>query len=414
MSRLRIDGRRLFWDFVVTLILFLLLSILFTQILDLDLIEIAFNLILLSIALDLVILTFHSVLCQSNGFFWMFAFLLPDEMYYYIFANIKPNGANNLKLIIKDSPDIVSSKPMSEKTQRLNKSYEFLSLEIYSWLFSLPTLDGINLADFIDISKQADNCENHNGIVYSLIRKTVGLLCNIANRIKTNRKELIIVEKSVSFLRKSSALKSTENTLQWPIKESKSIVLLLRGEGNKFLEILNKNQFDLNESQYGKTCSGLNNPYLLFSKNVILLLTRSLLLTVLFMFILMQNPPLMIAIEPSQVQENYTEGDGHFVVISVKNIGCDLLNPILWNMSSSKRINASWNNISSNFAHGDIRFINISIDRECPPGEYVGSILIEAKANRSISYPINHTYIIGQTSAKKLAEVPFIFRIMPK
>jgi hypothetical protein len=174
------------------------------------------------------------------------------------------------------------------------------------------------------------------------------------------------------------------------------------------------------EWEYGKF-GLLSKIYLLLSKNLILLLGRSLIMTFLFLLILWHNPPLMIVAEPMQIQENWTKGEDHYSVISAKNIGCDLLEVYLFDNSSNEQfINANWSPMVENpieiFKYDDITFINLSIDNTSPPGEYKGSISISAEAQRIIfpdTLPLINTSISGRTDTKKLVEVPFFIRITP-
>jgi hypothetical protein len=55
--------------------------------------------------LVVVIISIHSIFCHSHKFFWKFAFLLPEEFYYYVFAN---NKLKHLDIKIYNSEHISS------------------------------------------------------------------------------------------------------------------------------------------------------------------------------------------------------------------------------------------------------------------------------------------------------------------
>jgi len=386
MQELHIHFKRTLCDFVFTLFLTAILCILLMNVINLTISDISYSIGFLVLLLSILISIFHWSLCKCDIYLWKFAFLLPRDIIYYIIA--RNNGDSDIideeiTIELPEESAIIRSKPNEEPDPDS-------SLENLEKIFK-KTLEGLK-----DVLKNLW-CKHSDYIIDELIKSET------SNKIAPDIK---FFKYNIKHLSRG---------------ESEEIILWLHTKGDRILKA-NSNDKSLNISiSHGDwNCSSfdyLGSIYLLLSKNVILLLARSLLLLLISFLILLQNPPLLLVADPSQIQEKLIEGEGHFVIISAKNIGCDLLNASLSNMSSSKEINASWiYKTSSKFAYGDIRFINISIDRECPPGEYVGSIIIDAKANRiiSISFPFNHICTIGQTSAEKLVEVPFFFKIIPK
>lgn len=383
--KLSIEEQRFIGDFIVTIVQTVLLFGFFIMTLNLNPFrDISFKILSFSILFAALISSLHYIFCKSDTFFWKFAFLLPRDIIYYIIA--RNNGYSDIveEEIIIELPNgstIIRSKPDEENDKD-------------------SSLD--NLAKISEKTREA--------------------LKTILNKFGCIYRDCILDE----LIKSETSNKNAPNIslFNYKIKnlsrgESEDIILWLHTKGDRILKAnSNDKSLNISISHCDWNCSSfdyLESVYLLLSKNVILLLARSLLLLLIFFLILLQNPPLLLVADPPQIQENLTEGEGHFVIISAKNIGCDLLNASLSNMSSSKEINVSWiYNTSSKFTCGDIRFINISIDRKCPPGEYMGSIMIDAKAKRNMSLPFNHSYIIGQTSAKKLVEVPFSFKIIPK
>lgn len=204
----------------------------------------------------------------------------------------------------------------------------------------------------------------------------------------------------------------SQSSVLW-LHTNNNKIIIPPGTTNKSLE-LTINHCDWANGDVGK----LGIFYLLLSKNAILLLIRLLVLAFLILFILLENPPLNIVTEPLQIQKNWTAGEEHFAVISVKNIGCNLLHANLSFQNSCKGqlINAkwvsSWSNIIKPFNSSGIEFINLSIEDNCTPGEYKGSIIISANASRKIGFPFYR--IIGNTSTRKLAEVPVFITITPR
>jgi hypothetical protein len=211
------------------------------------------------------------------------------------------------------------------------------------------------------------------------------------------------------------------------VKEAKRILLWLQKNGPDDSSVTidgDRYYLEIIVRQFNNTCNkmGLEYIYLLLSKNVILLLARSLIMTLIFLVVLFQNPPLMIAVNPCQIQENLTYGQDHFIYISTKNIGCDLFNPRSETISFNKSlINASFVESDPIILCNETRFVRLHISDKCPEGEYRGSIIIAAKANRRWIDAIpdwiqNKTLIssdLGETYLRELAEVPYIIRISP-
>lgn len=211
------------------------------------------------------------------------------------------------------------------------------------------------------------------------------------------------------------------------VKEAKRILLWLQKNGPDDSSVTidgDRYYLEIIVRQFNNTCNkmGLEYIYLLLSKNVILLLARSLIMTLIFLVVLFQNPPLMIDVNPCQIQENLTYGQDHFIYISTKNIGCDLFNPRSETISFNKSlINASFVESDPIILCNETRFVRLHISDKCPEGEYRGSIIIAAKANRRWIDAIpdwiqNKTLIssdLGETYLRELAEVPYIIRISP-
>lgn len=399
---------RIFLDFIFTLIQAVMLSVLFLAILDLDF---SFQIIIGLVILAMVISSIHGLLCISDKFFWKFAFLLPGDIYYYILAKSEskpvPQGRKILVTLPADS-DFILSKPVPDKGEE-NKT-EVKNSD--NWLKA--RFHGI----FLKLSKILLVLSNW----FARYRNVSG---HMITENKDKKNELKISDKGLTY--KTNALE---------IDESMSIVLWLHTKNDRKIDAKDDGNTEGGKSaEDGKlsiSCSHcewesgkfglLSMIYLLLSKNLILLLGRSLIMTFLFLFILFHNPPLMIVAEPMQIQENWTEGEDHHKVISAKNIGCDLLHADLLCMNSSQEqfINAKWSsdeNPIESFKSGEIKFIKLNIDNMSPPGEYSGSIVISAEAQRIIVLDhyilpsINIT--IGQTNTKKLVEVPFFIRITP-
>ena len=360
--------RRLLCDLFITFILVFLLADLFRRVLDLD----DFNtekiflicLVILSISIG------HHLLCISNNFFWKFAFLLPNDVYYYIFAKKKQNLYDNLEIELDKSINFILSNP-------------------------LPFQPGASHGDEI-----------------------------FQKNIKIRAYQIVL-----------KILKSMPGSklLKYEIEDSDSIdiILLLQKKDKTKLKIVNGENYYISQGQYGNQCNefGLYFLYLLFSKNVILLLMRSILLIFIFMAILWQNPPLMVVADPLQIQENWTQDEISDIIISAKNIGCNLINVSLETESfDEKLINSYWiskpKEKNETFLSNDVHFIRLMVNGKCPPGEYRGSIKITAKANRIIvpnlsswrfldQLPLN-TPITDTTYTKKLVDVPYLIRITPR
>jgi len=336
MSKFRLN--RVMLDLVFTFLLALLLSFIFMIILDIEIhLEFIKQLIEPIMILAIVIVIVHQLFCISDEFFWKFAFLLPDEVYYYIIAKNKSCSSEDLRINLNDSV-LILPRPEAKKNK---------------------------LDPAIEIGRSY-------------------------------------------------------------INEAKNIVLLLQKKGDNSPEIKNRYLFEIIESYYGRTCLFKLRElpryiYLLFYNNAILLLGRSLLLTILFALVLLQNPPIMIAVNPVQIQENLTAGIAHTTMIFVENNGCDLSDVKLQNcVFKENMINVTWEKTNSTdkgeFSSTKYDFIFLNVSANLSPGEYIGSIKITASANRFIlpSLPrIDNAPIHGKTFTKRLAEVPFFLRIVP-
>jgi hypothetical protein len=401
MSKSCFRWARLFGDFIITLFQVALLYCLFLIVLDMDFEYLDLRaLVPFILALAAVICIVHSVLCLNNWFFWKFAFLLPDDIYYYILAENKCVSDQDLRITLYAKNKFILSRPELKNPKDPDKNSIYYKITTF---------------------------------YYCGARKAAGMMCDFANKYACtlDKKEIEIKEKET----KEKSISHSEDKLTFNIKKSSNreaerIILWLRKTGNNVLTIDNKENFNVFESKFGDdSCSGLSKCSLLVSKNVILLLGRSLLLAFLFFLILLQNPPLMIAVEPLQFQENWTSGQEKVLMISAKNIGCNLLDAYIWtNSSNNGLITATWtsNSITKKnvFLSNDVDFIRLKVDEKCPAGEYRGSIKITGYANRTIipdlpylgllDPPFIETPITVPTYTKKLAEVPFFFKIIPK
>jgi hypothetical protein len=322
------------------------------MVINLTISDIPFQIALSVVYITIIISIAHYLLCRSNMYSWKFAFLLPGDISYYIIVSNKGHSCiQDEEIAVKLPEGSVLIRPKPD----------------HKWCES----------SFENGSKYREDFE----------------------RI---------------WINKTGKLSSGE---------SESYVLWLHTRKIRTLipiDIKNKSlDLTISHCDWANGDMGwLGALYLLLSKNVILLLIRSLVLAFLFLCILWQNPPLNIVTDPLQIKENSTAGDGDFVTISVKNAGCDLLQADLSfpNSSKGQLINAKWNSSGSNmikpFNSNRIEFINLSIENKCPPGEYMGSIIISADASRNIVFPFNLT--IGNTSTMKLVEVPVFIRITPR
>jgi len=401
MSKSCFRWARLFWDFIITFFQVALLYVLFLIVLDLDFEYLDWwDLVPFFLALAAVICIVHSLLCLNNWFFWKFAFLLPDEIYYYILAENKCVSDQDIRITLNARNKFILSRPERKNGDAPNKNSIYFNILIF---------------------------------YYYGARKAAGRMCDFANKYAgiLDKKEIEIKEKET----KEKSISHSEDKLTFNIKKSSNreaerIILWLRKKDNEILSIDNKENFNVFESKFGNdSCDGLSRFSSLLSKNVILLLGRSLLLAFLFFLILSQNPPLMIALEPLQFQENWTSGQENVLMISAKNIGCNLLDAYIWtNSSNNELINATWtsNSITKKdvFLSNDVDVIRLKVDENSPAGEYRGSIKITGYANRTIIPDLHYlglldllfieTPITVPTYTKKLAEVPFLFRINPK
>jgi hypothetical protein len=120
----------------------------------------------------------------------------------------------------------------------------------------------------------------------------------------------------------------------------------------------------------------------------------------------------MMTTNPNQVQENLTEGQERVIYILAKNIGCDIFDEKVENISfNTTLINAL---LLASKKGAQSNFIRLNVSDKCRSGEYRGSIIITAKANRIIfsGFAILPP-LVCPTRNKTLAEVPFFFRITP-
>jgi hypothetical protein len=342
--------------------------------------DIPFQIALSVLYITIIISIAHYFLCWSNIYSWKFAFLLPGDTSYYIIVSNKGHSCIQDEEIAVKLPEgsvLIRSKPD------------------HKWCESSFENGSKYREDFERILK--DSKCFHAGI--------------LADRLASHVSD---TSKWSLWINKTGKLSSGE---------SESYVLWLHTKKNRTLipiDIKNKSlDLTISHCDWANGDMGrLGALYLLLSKNVILLLIRSLVLAFLFLCILWQNPPLNIVTDPLQIKENCTAGDGGFVTISVKNAGCNLSQADLSfpNSSKGQLINAKWNSNGSNiikqFNSNSIEFINLTIENKCPPGEYMGSIIISADARRNIVFPFDLT--IGNTSTMKLVEVPVFIRITPR
>ncbi|MFZ2471106.1 MAG: hypothetical protein WAW52_04100 [Methanothrix sp.] len=339
---LKFRFERILLDLLFTSLLAALLAFFFMLILDLVItIEVIKDLFPLIGWLVMAIVFLHLIFCLSNDFFWKFGFLLPDELYYYIFVKNKSDLSKYL-IINLDASELILSRPNWDHKNKLK----------------------------IEIDKSCTN-------------------------------------------------------------EAQRIVLWLRKIGDNILTIENRDCFEIIESQ-GSNCGWKDAPhsiYFVIYNNIILLLVRSLLLLSLFTLILLQNPPIMIAVDPTQIQENLSQGEERIITISTENIGCNLYDVKLdTRFFNESLVNAAWMrsnlNVSGSFPSNNVDFVRLKVDENSPAGEYRGSIKITGYANRTIipdlhylgllDLPFIETPITVPTYTKKLAEVPFLFRINSK
>jgi len=394
MPESHINLKRIFYDFIFTLVLTAILCALLMKAIGLTISDFLFSIVIpASIIIAIIISFFHWLLCNSDIYFWKFAFLLPGDIFYYIIAT--NNGYSciydeEIKIKLPEGSVLIRPKPNHKNSE--------------------PALK--------DVSRYRDDFR----------RILKGLKCHHAG---------FLADKLASHI--SDNCGSSERSL-WKnrtgalsIGESESYVLWMHTKINRTLiPIDTKNKFlDLTISHCdwdrGDFCK-LDSLYLLISKNVILLLIRLIVLAFFILLILMQNPPLNIVTEPLQVQENWTYGEMHYVPIAIKNIGCDLFSVNVLNLNSSNdsSINATWSNNRwpnrwprDYLKSGEIGFINLSVQRNCSPGEYRGNLVITANAKRNPLPDLIPYYTIipptfYQTYAKTLVEVPFFIRIAPK
>jgi len=129
---------------------------------------------------------------------------------------------------------------------------------------------------------------------------------------------------------------------------------------------------------------------LLISKNVILLLFRSIMLLFLLFLMLSANPPLQIIVDPQSINENITIGTDRTVVLSIQNIGCELSSitaKILAASDSRLHIDGDkWNSESQvvDLSEGEVEFVKLKINGT-DPGVDRGFVLIREYAFRRTS-----------------------------
>lgn len=366
-------------DFFLTFFLVLLLVLFFMLMLDINInIILLYNLSPYLLFIAAIIIVIHLLFCFSDEFFWKFAFLMPNEYYYYIFVKNRSKQPEKISIHIKDAK-LILSKPDAEPMK------DIITTKIWRCPLKIicPCSPALKKASATHTSEimTSDDCSS-----------------------------------TLNFIIDNSY-----------VNEAKRIVLWLNicGPTNGSTVNIDKcDDLDIFERQFGNPCnkSWPDYLYLLLSKNVILLLARLLLLTIFFLAVLLQNPPPMMVADPSQIQENFTTGQEHFIYISAKNIGCDLFDSDVETMSFNKSlINAKFTESNSTIRSNEVKFIRLGISDQCLPGEYRGSIIITAKANRKWNCGLPHlmsnltipSLDLGQTYIKKLAEVPYIIRIAP-
>lgn len=143
---------------------------------------------------------------------------------------------------------------------------------------------------------------------------------------------------------------------------------------------------------------------LLFSKNVILILYRAMMIIFLILILFYFNFPLQMIVEPQSISENTTEGTDQIAVLSIKNIGCELRNMTV--RSSSEEIlsvdDNKWKSGQGTLLPKDgVESVRLKIIGSTP-GDYRGFIIINGSGFR-------RTLIdsLDQIPIKKEVYVPF-------
>lgn len=154
MSKSLINSDRFVFDFIIALLQTALLTVLFMKIIDLDPInDISGQIILVVISIVIIITIIHSYLCKSDIYRWKFAFLLPNDFFYYITIKNRSNltiDYEEIKIILPRNStfffmkpiEIVKSRRDLERashfhpiTCKIKKLANYESKDIVLWLY---------------------------------------------------------------------------------------------------------------------------------------------------------------------------------------------------------------------------------------------------------------------------------------
>jgi hypothetical protein len=239
----------------------------------------------------------------------------------------------------------------------------------------------------------------------------------VSLEITCNEKEKLESEKFKHIL---SCPKFEEN-LKYSIDkilgyESKCLFLLLHTKDARKERKIYFNLSELNKKNLktwwwspdpiDKDWSFVEKIFLLISKNTIVILAISMILTLLLSIVLLFNPPINLIVDPPLIKENMTEGQEKLIVISIKNIGCDLSDLTL--ASSDNILMAKFkgrsNSSIESLPSGATKYANVTINY-MPEGKYAGFININA------SREIKTIKSSQKTEIRTIYEIPFSIQI---